>query len=97
MEQETTGQCVVPWVPLKIVGVSLPYLVCGMLNPGGDRSGPVILDTRKVRVCRLTSEHVNAIVDFKVEDEDEDSPTMTPEMLEEVMAQQARSSEENEE
>ena len=67
VEQERGG---IEGVPHKVLSVSWPYCVFGVLLPGGAIDGPVIKDLRKVKLLRLTNEFVNAIKLFeKPEDE----------------------------
>ncbi len=51
-------------VPLKILGISLPYIVCSVLCPGGAECGPEILDVRHSEFVRLNRAYVEAIADF---------------------------------
>lgn len=52
-------------VPHKVLSVSWPWCVFGILIPGGDIDGPVIFDLRRVQLMRLTDEFVDAIKAFK--------------------------------
>ena len=62
-------------VPHKVLSVSWPYCVFGVLLPGGDIDGPVIKDLRNVRLLRLTHDFVNAIKSFeKPESESDEMP-----------------------
>ena len=51
-------------VPLQVRAVSLPFLVCGVLQPGGGHSGPVVLDLRRVRLIGVNKSFVDAIAGF---------------------------------
>lgn len=51
-------------IPLQIRGVSLPFLACAILGPGGTYSGPVIIDLRTVRLIRLSRQFIGAIRRF---------------------------------
>lgn len=53
-----------PGIPLKVLGVSLPYIVCGVLMPGGALEGPEVLDVRRESFMRLDDSYVQAIIDF---------------------------------
>lgn len=53
-------------IPLRILGISLPFVVCSLLEPGDNESGPVILDLRTVQVCRLDEDFIDAIKRFPV-------------------------------
>lgn len=53
-----------PGIPLRVLGVSLPFVACSILNPGGTYSGPVILDVRMVHLSRLNSDYIGAIIAF---------------------------------
>ena len=53
-----------PGIPLRVLEVSLPFVACGLLEPGGCESGPVIIDIRVVRLCRIRSVFVDAIKAF---------------------------------
>lgn len=52
-------------VPHKILGISWPWVVFGVLIPGGDVDGPIIHDLRKIRCMRLDESYVNAITAFQ--------------------------------
>ena len=67
VEQERSG---IEGVPHKVLSVSWPYCVFGVLLPGGRIDGPVIKDLRKVRLLRLTEEFVNAIKLFEKPEEE---------------------------
>ena len=51
-------------VPLRVLGLSLPYVVCSVLHPGGEERGPAILDVRQTRFARLDPSYVEAIATF---------------------------------
>lgn len=53
-------------VPLRVIGMSLPFVACGVLVPGGSEPGPVILDVRRVHLIRLSSEFVQCLADFEL-------------------------------
>ena len=63
-------------IPLRIIGLSLPFVACAIIEPGGREAGPTILDIRKVQLCKLDENYVNALVNFTASDEqdDEDMP-----------------------
>jgi hypothetical protein len=50
-----------PGVPMEVIGVSPPFLACCIVEPGGGRGGPVILDLRRTRLCRLLGGFAEAI------------------------------------
>jgi hypothetical protein len=84
-------------VPLKVLATSLPYVACGVLNPGGGFAGPVILDIRRERLCRLTRDFVEAITAFETQEENEElSPEQAAEMAA-MLAAQAHSNDEDQE
>jgi hypothetical protein len=51
-------------VPHKVLGLSWPWVVFGVLVPGGEVDGPVIHDLRKVKCMRLDDSYVEAIKSF---------------------------------
>lgn len=53
-----------PGFPLRVLEVSLPFVACSLLQPGGKESGPMIIDLRNVRLCRLNNGFIEAIKDF---------------------------------
>ena len=64
-------------VPHKVLGISWPWVVFGVLMPGGDVDGPKIHDFRKIRCMRLDKSYVNAIKAFeKPESEQPKEPEM---------------------
>ena len=65
-------------IPLQIRGISLPFLACAILGPGGSHSGPVIIDLRTVRLIRLTRQFLGAIRRFPARTSGELAPD--PEM-----------------
>jgi hypothetical protein len=52
-------------VPHKILGISWPWVVFGVLIPGGEVDGPIIHDLRKIRCMRLDASYVKAITAFQ--------------------------------
>lgn len=58
-------------VPHKVLGLSWPWAVFGVLIPGGEVDGPIIHDLRNVKCMRLEKSYVDAIKAFeKPEQED---------------------------
>ena len=53
--------------PLRVLEVSLPFVACSLLQPGGKESGPMIIDLRNVRLCRLSNRFIEAIKAFPPE------------------------------
>lgn len=53
-----------PGLPLRVLEVSLPFVACAMIEPDGSESGPVIIDLRHIRLCRLNGQFVSAITSF---------------------------------
>ena len=64
-------------VPLRVLGISLPFLVCGVLQPGGQELGPQIVDVRRTSLALLDEAYVQAIIDFR-------QPEESPESIEEM-------------
>ena len=60
-EQQNQG---VPGVPHKVLGISWPWVVFGVLVPGGEVDGPIIHDLRRIKCMRLDDSYVNAIKAF---------------------------------
>ncbi len=54
-------------VPMQVLEVSLPFVACEIVEPGGGVSGPALLDLRFVRLCRLNDRFVNAITAFETQ------------------------------
>jgi hypothetical protein len=54
-----------PGVPHKVLGLSWPWVVFGVLVPGGSVDGPIIHDLRKIKCMRLDDSYVNAISEFE--------------------------------
>jgi hypothetical protein len=54
-----------PGVPHRVLGISWPWAVFGILLPGGEIDGPVIYDLRKIKCMRLSDEYVTAITGFE--------------------------------
>jgi hypothetical protein len=71
-------------VPLRVLGVSLPFVACAILKPGGGECGPTILDVRRVRLARLDPSYVEAISSFTptphedIDDDDVDNADSAP-------------------
>ncbi len=56
---------VITGVPHKVAGISWPWIVFGVLVPGGEVDGPIIHDLRKIKCMRLDTSYVDAIKAFK--------------------------------
>jgi len=52
-------------IPHKVLGISWPWAVFGVLMPGGGVDGPVIRDLRKIICMRLEKGYVDAIKVFE--------------------------------
>ncbi|MDP7005507.1 MAG: hypothetical protein QF718_04790 [Phycisphaerales bacterium] len=65
-------------VPHKVLGISWPWAVFGVLMPGGKVDGPIIHDLRKIKCMRLDDSYVNAIHAFQKPEVD--SKAEEPEM-----------------
>jgi hypothetical protein len=61
---EPLNQCTAG-VPHKVLGISWPWAVFGVLVPGGKVDGPIIHDLRKIKCMRLDTSYVNAIKAFE--------------------------------
>ena len=48
--------------PMRVKGMSLPFDACEVISPDGAKIGPAIVIMRRVRICQLSDEYVNAIV-----------------------------------
>ena len=65
-------------VPHKVLGLSWPWVVFGVLMPGGDVDGPMIHDLRKIKCMRLDKSYVNAIKAFQKPESDKPSEPEMP-------------------
>ncbi|MGY8753681.1 MAG: hypothetical protein ACKVIO_07275 [Phycisphaerales bacterium] len=52
-------------IPHKVLGISWPWAVFGVLVPGGKVDGPIIHDLRKIKCMRLDASYVDAIKAFE--------------------------------
>ncbi len=52
-------------IPHKVLGISWPWAVFGVLVPGGTVDGPIIHDLRKIKCMRLDASYVDAIKAFE--------------------------------
>ena len=76
MTDNTKNQNPAAGVPHRVLGISWPWAVFGVLLPGGEIDGPVIHDLRKIKCMRLSDEYVAAIIGFE-------KPTMKKPTVEE--------------
>ncbi len=53
-------------VPLQVQGISFPFILCGVLSPGGEIGGPIVVDLRSVQLCKLAENYIKAIATFPV-------------------------------
>ncbi len=53
-----------PGMPLLVMSISLPFVACGWLQPGGEIAGPVLLDVRRFSLQRVSRHFVNTIRNF---------------------------------
>jgi hypothetical protein len=65
MVDDSNNQSPAAGVPHRVLGISWPWAVFGVLIPGGEIDGPVIHDLRKIKCMRLSSEYVTAIMGFE--------------------------------
>lgn len=52
-------------IPHQVLGISWPWIVFGVLVPGGEVDGPIIHDLRTIKCMRLDESYVNAISAFE--------------------------------
>ena len=52
-------------IPHKVLGISWPWAVFGILVPGGKVDGPIIHDLRKITCMKLDENYVDAIKAFE--------------------------------
>jgi hypothetical protein len=64
-------------VPFEVLAVSWPWGLFAMILPGGERQGPFVQDLRTVRCLRLADEYVNAIIQFKTQNENQQEKELT--------------------
>lgn len=63
-------ECPQPGIPLKVVAVSLPFMLYQVLEPGGTYSMPAVIDTRKFSFGRVDEQYVEAIQCFELPGEE---------------------------
>jgi hypothetical protein len=68
-----------PGVPHKVLGISWPWAVFGIVIPGGTIDGPIIQDLRKIKCMRLSNAYVTAIMGF--EKPKKENPTVEEDTL----------------
>ena len=79
MVDDSKNQSPAAGVPHRVLGISWPWAVFGVLLPGGEIDGPVIHDLRKIKCMRLSGEYVNAIIGF--EKPKKENPTVEEDTL----------------
>ena len=65
-------------IPHKVLGISWPWIVFGVLVPGGDVDGPIIHDLRKIKCMKLDKNFVEAIQVFEKPDSEKPSEPEMP-------------------
>ena len=65
--QTASGKEIRPGIPLRVIAIDLPFVACAQLQPDGSEKGPLILDIRSLRLCRLSAEFVEAITRFRAD------------------------------
>jgi hypothetical protein len=63
-----------PGVPLRVIATSFPFVACSIIQPVGSEAGPVMVDLRDVRLCRLDHRFVGAIAKYVAEHIVPDAP-----------------------
>jgi len=71
-EEVANTMQVTPGVPLRVLGVSIPFVSCVVVCPGGNEGQVVILDARKFVLGRPTEEYVEGIQGYGVVEESDD-------------------------
>ena len=56
--------CPQPGVPMKVLSLSLPFMLYQVLKPGGELSAPLVIDTRKFIFGRMDEHYVRCIAMF---------------------------------
>ena len=62
-------------VPMRVVAISLPFVACSIIQPGGSESSPLIIDMRVARLCRVDIDFVEAIQAYSNDSGHEGAPT----------------------
>jgi hypothetical protein len=56
-----------PGVPLRVIATSFPFVACSIIQPSGREAGPVMIDLRDVRLCRMDQRFAGAIAQYVAE------------------------------
>ena len=48
-------------VPLRVMAMSLPFVLSTVLEPGGDESGPAIIDLRTIHLTPVSDDYIDAL------------------------------------
>lgn len=59
--------CPQPGIPLRVMSVSLPFMLFQVLEPGGTYTMPAVIDTRKFTFARVDDEYVQCIAMYSGE------------------------------
>jgi len=54
-----------PGYPLKVLSKSLPFITCSILQPGGGKCGPLVIDLRHFQLCHITDDFVESVASFE--------------------------------
>ena len=57
--------CPQPGIPLRVMSVSLPFMLFQVLEPGGTYTMPAVIDTRKFTFARVDDEYVQCIAMYQ--------------------------------
>lgn len=61
---QTPSRVIAPGIPLQIRAITLPYVICAAIHPGGSRRGPILIDMRQVRLMKVSGKYVRAMNQF---------------------------------
>lgn len=63
-------------VPLRVLSVSLPFVLCAVVDPEGAESSPAIIDVRVHRLTPTTESFVDALRQFGAEHRSSTEPNV---------------------
>ena len=83
-------------VPLRVLEVSLPFVACAVIEPGGTEGGPVICDLRNIQLCCMDECFIDAIRGFQTLEGSEQQEQEQPPELKKIRSQLQRLAEDSE-
>lgn len=77
-------------IPMRVIALQFPYVICAVILPSGKEDGPKIIDLRTTHLMRISPEYLAGILEFgakrsAAQDESGEDVSIDPQMAQMLM------------